>query len=165
MLRVSKSRWAAQFTPGSRTTLRTRASLPPSDREYTPALSADKHLPEAHCLSCSILSPAVTATGTTFWADRWRHGWEKSLAGDDSEGRRWAISHRGEHGAACHEEPESEVENPGRTKGFYRTEGRGRYWSPRVLLVGAGGYPGAILPVAAVSSAASQTLWGSRSPL
>ena len=52
----------------ARRTRRTRPPLPPSDREYTPARSADKHLPEAHCLSCSILSPAVTATGTTFWA-------------------------------------------------------------------------------------------------
>jgi len=54
----------AQFTPGSRTTLRTRPPLTPSDREYTPARSADKHLPEAHCRRLSILSPAVTATGT-----------------------------------------------------------------------------------------------------
>ena len=86
MLRVSKSRWAAQFTPGSRTTLRTRASLTPSDREYTPARSADKHLPEAHCLSCSILSPAVTATGTTFWAapasgTAWKSPWLVTVFG------------------------------------------------------------------------------------
>ncbi len=56
-----------QFTPGSRTTLRI---LPPpdSDREYTPARSADRHRPEAHRRRASILSPAVTATGTTFWA-------------------------------------------------------------------------------------------------
>jgi len=59
---------AAQFTPGSRTTLLTRPPLTPSDREYTPARSADRHLPEAHWRSASILSPAVTATGTTFWA-------------------------------------------------------------------------------------------------
>ena len=38
------------------------------DREYTPARSADKHLPEAPCRNPSILSPTVTATGTTFWA-------------------------------------------------------------------------------------------------
>ena len=113
MLRVSKSRWAAQFTPGSRTTLRTRASLPPSDREYTPARSADKHLPEAHCLSCSILSPAVTATGTTFWADRWRHGWEKSLAGDGFQALGSPISHRGDHEAVLHRGPESGVKNSG----------------------------------------------------
>jgi hypothetical protein len=58
---------AAQFTPGSRTTRLTRPP-PTSDREYTPARSADKHLPEAHCRRLSILSPAVTATGTTFCA-------------------------------------------------------------------------------------------------
>jgi len=57
-----------QFTPGSRTTLRTRPPLTPSDREYTPARSADRHRPEAHCRRLSILSPSVTATGTTFWA-------------------------------------------------------------------------------------------------
>jgi hypothetical protein len=58
---------SAQFTPSSRTTLRT---LPPptSAREYTPARSADRHRPEAHWRKPSILSPAVTATGTTFWA-------------------------------------------------------------------------------------------------
>ena len=51
------------------TTLRTRPPPPlPSDREYTPARSADKHRPEAHWRKRSILSPAVTATGTTFWA-------------------------------------------------------------------------------------------------
>jgi hypothetical protein len=53
--------------PGFRTTRRTRPP-PPSALEYTPARSADKHLPEAHWRSPSILSPAVTATGTTFWA-------------------------------------------------------------------------------------------------
>ena len=58
----------AQFTPGCRTPLRTRPPLSPSDREYTPARSADKHLPEAHWRRLSILSPAVTATGTTFCA-------------------------------------------------------------------------------------------------
>ena len=59
--------WGVQFTPGSRITLR---PLPPptSDREYTPARSADRHRPEAHCRRLSILSPAVTATGTTFCA-------------------------------------------------------------------------------------------------
>ncbi len=59
---------AGQFTPGSRTTLRTRPPLLPSVREYTPARSADRHRPEAHWRSPSILSPAVTATGTTFCA-------------------------------------------------------------------------------------------------
>jgi hypothetical protein len=39
--------------PGSRTTLRTRPP-PPSDREYTPARSADRHRPEAHCRNPSI---------------------------------------------------------------------------------------------------------------
>jgi len=58
----------AQFTPGSRNTLRTRPPLPPSDREYTPARSADRHRPEAHWRNPSIMSPAVTATGTTFCA-------------------------------------------------------------------------------------------------
>ena len=57
-----------QFTPGSLTTRLTRPPLAPSDREYTPARSADKHLPEAHWRNPSILSPAVTATGTTFCA-------------------------------------------------------------------------------------------------
>ena len=47
------------------TPVRTRPPLPPSDREYTPARSADKHLPEAHWRNPSILSPAVTATGMT----------------------------------------------------------------------------------------------------
>jgi hypothetical protein len=36
--------------------------------EYTPARSADRHRPEAHWRNLSILSPAVTATGTTFCA-------------------------------------------------------------------------------------------------
>jgi hypothetical protein len=56
----------APFTPGSRTILRTRPPLTSSDREYTPARSADRHRPEAHCRNPSILSPAVTATGATF---------------------------------------------------------------------------------------------------
>ena len=58
---------SAQFTPGSRIT---RRPLPPptSAREYTPARSADRHRPEAHCCRLSILSPVVTATGTTFCA-------------------------------------------------------------------------------------------------
>ncbi len=58
-----------QFTPGSRIT---RLVLEPADgccsREYTPARSADRHRPEAHWRRASILSPAVTATGTTFCA-------------------------------------------------------------------------------------------------
>ncbi|MFM7649176.1 MAG: hypothetical protein ACKO50_14150, partial [Cyanobium sp.] len=56
-----------QFTPGSRTTLRTLPPTP-SALEYTPARSADRHRPEAHWRNPSILSPAVTATGTTFCA-------------------------------------------------------------------------------------------------
>jgi hypothetical protein len=60
---------ATQFAPGSRTTLLTRPPLSPiSAREYTPARSALRTRPDAHCLRCSILSPAVTATGTTFCA-------------------------------------------------------------------------------------------------
>ena len=50
-----------EFTPGSRITLR---PLPPpiSAREYTPARSADRHRPDAHCRSDSILSPAADQT-------------------------------------------------------------------------------------------------------
>jgi hypothetical protein len=61
---------------GSRTTLRTRPPLIASDREYTPARSADKHLPEAHLHGSSILSSAVTATGTTVCA-AWTSGTAK----------------------------------------------------------------------------------------
>jgi hypothetical protein len=57
----------------------TRSLLLPTDREYTPARSADKHLPEAHWRNPSILSPAVTATGTTFCA-AWTSGTSKSDA-------------------------------------------------------------------------------------
>jgi hypothetical protein len=57
-----------QFTPGSRTTRLTRPPLPLAVREYTPARSADKHLPEAHCRRLLILSPAVTSPGATFYA-------------------------------------------------------------------------------------------------
>lgn len=49
------------------TTLRTLPP-PPSDREYTPARSAGRHRPETNWRRLSILSPVVTATGTTFWA-------------------------------------------------------------------------------------------------
>jgi len=52
----------------ARTTRLTRPPLTPSDREYTPARSAERHRPEAHWRSPSILSPAVIATGTTFCA-------------------------------------------------------------------------------------------------
>ena len=61
---------------GPRTTLRTRPPLIASDREYTPARSADKHLPEAHLHGSSILSSAVTATGTTVCA-AWTSGTAK----------------------------------------------------------------------------------------
>jgi hypothetical protein len=88
---------AAQFTPGSRTTLRTRP----------PRLLTD-------------------------W---WWHGVEKSLAGDGFRALGSLISHRGDRGAACHREPKSGVENPGRTPtdraaGFYRAEGWGREGYP-----------------------------------
>jgi hypothetical protein len=63
----------------ARTTLRTRPPLPPSNRGYTPAQSADRHRPEAHCRNPSILSPAVTATGTTFWA-----AWIKGTSSKDA---------------------------------------------------------------------------------
>jgi hypothetical protein len=62
----------------ARTTLRTRPP-PTSDLEYTPTRSADTHLPEAHCRNPSILSPAVTATGTTFWA-----AWIKGTSSKDA---------------------------------------------------------------------------------
>ena len=65
-------------TPGSRTTLLTLPP-PPSNLEYTPVRSADKHLPEAHWRNPSILSPAVTATGTTFCA-AWISGTSSSDA-------------------------------------------------------------------------------------
>jgi len=45
---LTPARRAAQFTPGSRTTRRTRPPLTPSDREYTAVRSADKHFPEAN---------------------------------------------------------------------------------------------------------------------
>ncbi len=46
----------------ARTTLRTLAP-PTSDREYTPARSTDKHRPEAHWRSPTILSPAEDSHG------------------------------------------------------------------------------------------------------
>ena len=45
------------------------------------------------------------------------------LVGDGFGALRSPISHGGDHGAVCHEEPESGGENPGRTAGFYRAEG------------------------------------------
>ena len=49
-----------------------------------PPPPADRHRPDAHCRRLSILSPAVTATGTTrrrpaWCADRWRLRLGKSL--------------------------------------------------------------------------------------
>jgi len=55
--------------------------------------------------------------------DRWRHGLEKSLAGDAFGGLRRTFGHRGDHGAVCHREPESGGENPGRMAVLYRAEG------------------------------------------
>jgi hypothetical protein len=55
-----------RYPIGSRTTRRTHPPLPALIREYTPARYADEHLPKAHCRNPSILSPAVTATGTRF---------------------------------------------------------------------------------------------------
>lgn len=54
--------WPVQLTPGSLTIL---LALAPacSAREYTPARSADRHRPEAHWRSPSILSPAVRVKG------------------------------------------------------------------------------------------------------
>ena len=63
-----------QFTLGSRTKLRPPPP-PTSAREYTPARSAERHRPEAHCRRLSIESPAVTAMGTTFCA-----AWTRSEA-------------------------------------------------------------------------------------
>ena len=57
-----------RFTPGSRSTRLDLPTAAGASREYTPARSADRHLPEAHCRRLSILSPAVTATGTTVCA-------------------------------------------------------------------------------------------------
>jgi hypothetical protein len=67
-----------QLTPGSRIA---RLVLEPADgscsREYAPARSADTHLPEAHWRNLSILSPAVTATGTTRRRPSWCGGDER----------------------------------------------------------------------------------------
>jgi len=62
-------------------------------------------------------------------------GWDKSLAGDGFGAMRSPISHRGDWGTVCHEEPESGGENPGRTPtdraaGFYRAEEWGREGYP-----------------------------------
>ena len=80
----------------ARTTLLT---LPPptSCREYTPARSADKHLPEAHCRSASILSPAVTATGTTFCA-----AWITGTSSSEANRRQDLISAPGPVGVVFH---------------------------------------------------------------
>jgi hypothetical protein len=64
-------RRSARFTPSSRITLLPRPPARSRSREYSPARSADRHLPEAHWPSPSILSPAVTATGTTRQRPSW----------------------------------------------------------------------------------------------
>ena len=56
--------------------------------------------------------------------------WKIPLAGDAFRALGSPISHRGDHGAVCHAEPESGGENPGRTAGFDRAEGWGREWYP-----------------------------------
>ena len=77
------SRDDGQFTPGSLAILLPR---PPASSalEYAPARSAERHRPEAHCRRASILSPAVTATGTTFWA-AWMSGASAHLAAASSQ--------------------------------------------------------------------------------
>ncbi len=57
-------------------------------------------------------------------------GLEIPLAGDAFRAIGSPISQRGDHGAACHEEPESEGENLGQAAGFYRDEGWGREGYP-----------------------------------
>ena len=51
--------------------------------------------------------------------------WKIPLAGDGFGALRSPISHRGDHGAAYHEEPESGGENPGRTGGLLSGTGVG----------------------------------------
>ena len=65
-------------------------------------------------------------------------GLEKSLAGDGFGGLGRAISHRGDHGAACHREPESEGENPDeREKGpSQSTAENSGETSPKAVIVG-----------------------------
>jgi hypothetical protein len=71
----------------ARTTRLIRPPLPTSPREYTPARSADRHRPEAHRRNPSILSAAVTATGTTFWA-----AWIKGTSSSDASRQHDLIS-------------------------------------------------------------------------
>ena len=53
-------------------------------------------------------------------------GWENPLAGDAFWMLGSPISHGGDHGAACHHEPESGAKNLGQVAGFYRAEGMPR---------------------------------------
>ena len=48
------------------------------------------------------------------------------MAGDGFGALGSPISHLGDRGAVCHEEPEAKSENPRRAAGFYRAERRGR---------------------------------------
>ena len=57
-------------------------------------------------------------------------GLKNPLAGDSFQAMGSPISHRGDCGAVCHEEPESEGQNPGRTVGFYRAKRQGREGYP-----------------------------------
>ena len=54
------------------------------------------------------------------------------LAGDGFQAIGSPISHLGDRGAACNEEPESGGENPGWAAGFVRAEGWGREGTPYV---------------------------------
>ena len=57
-------------------------------------------------------------------------GLENPLAGDAFWMLGSPISHGGDHGAACHHEPESGAKNLGQVAGFYRAEGWGREGYP-----------------------------------
>ena len=50
----------------------------------------------------NLLGECVEGRPPRLLTDRWRHGLEKSMAGDAFGGLRRAIGHRGDHGAACH---------------------------------------------------------------
>jgi len=73
--------------------------------------------------SLPALTPSTAQTGRGT-------EWETPLAGDGFGPLGGPISHRGNSGAACHEEPESGGENLGRAAGFYRAEGWGREGYP-----------------------------------
>jgi hypothetical protein len=57
-------------------------------------------------------------------------GLEGLLTGDRYADLRRAINRRGDRGAACRNEPESEGEHPATTAGFYRADGWGREGYP-----------------------------------